>query len=284
MSPTSMHTGIGLRAPHHQVLRERQPAVGFLEAHPENYMGGGVAREALLHLRHHYPLSLHGVGLSLGGAEPIDTAHLDRLRGLVELADPFLVSEHIAWCRMDGVYLNDLLPLPYTEEALAVLVEHVDQVQTHLKRRILMENPSAYVAFAHSPIPEGLFMAELAQQSGCGLLLDVNNLHVNAHNIGVSPQAVIADLPPGNVAEIHVAGHHVAEHGEKCILIDNHGDVVAEPVWRLYREAVRLFPNACSLVEWDSNIPSLETLVGEAAMADFIRRDTLAEEYHVGAH
>lgn len=278
MKPShSMQAGIGLRAPHHQAIRELQPAIGFLEAHPENYMGGGAARRALLDARQHYPISLHGVGLSLGVAEPLDTVHLDRLRDLANLIDPFLVSEHIAWCRMDGVYLNDLLPLPYTEEALAILVDHVDEVQNRLKRRILMENPSAYVAFIHSPIPEGAFMAELARRSGCGLLLDVNNLHVNAHNLGVAPLDVLTALEPGSVAEIHVAGHHVVEQNGRHILIDDHGSEVAESVWRLYREAVRLFPEAVTLVEWDSNIPDLTVLVREAAKADAKRRDALTE-------
>ncbi|WP_374306630.1 DUF692 domain-containing protein [Dongia sp.] len=274
---TQLRSGIGLRAPHHQAVQEMKPAVGFLEAHPENYMGGGAARHALLKMRDHYPVSLHGVGLSLGGAEPVDAAHLGRLRELTALVEPFLVSEHIAWCRMDGVYLNDLLPLPYTEEALAILVDHVDLVQNHLKRRILMENPSAYVAFAHSPIPEGAFMAELARRSGCGLLLDVNNLHVNAHNLGVRPQDVMAELATNTVGEIHVAGHHIAEQRGRRILIDDHGGPVADPVWRLYRQAIQLFPDTVTLVEWDSNIPDLKVLVAEASEADAVRRDALIE-------
>jgi len=149
---------------------------------------------------------LHGVGLSLGGAEPIDRHHLERLAELVGMVDPFLVSEHVSWCRLDGIYLNDLLPLPYTEEALQVVIDHVSEVQDRLKRRILMENPSAYVAFAHSPIPEGEFLAELARRSGCGLLLDVNNLHVNAHNLGIAPAEVMAALPWERVEEVHLAG------------------------------------------------------------------------------
>jgi uncharacterized protein (UPF0276 family) len=274
---TPLQAGIGLRAPHHLAVQEMKPAVGFLEAHPENYMGGGTARHALLKIRDHYPVSLHGVGLSLGGAEPVDGVHLDRLRDLTVLVDPYLVSEHIAWCRLDGIYLNDLVPLPYTEEALAMLVDHVDQVQNHLKRRILMENPSAYVAFRHSPIQEGVFMAELARRSGCGLLLDVNNLYVNAHNLGVRPQDVMAALTPDSVGEIHVAGHHVAEQHGRRILIDDHGGPVADPVWHLYREAAQRFPDAATLVEWDSNIPDLTVLVAEAVKADAMRQDALTE-------
>jgi uncharacterized protein (UPF0276 family) len=281
MAPASpSKTGIGLRAPHHRTLRELKPEIGFLEVHAENYMGGGAARLALLDARATYPIALHGVGLSLGGAEPIDSAHLARLRDLAERVEPFLVSEHIAWCRMDGVYLNDLLPLPYTEEALEILVDHVDQVQTSLKRRILMENPSAYVAFRHSPIPEGEFMAALARRSGCGLLLDVNNLHVNAHNLGLAPLDVMACLEPGTVAEIHLAGHHVAERDGRRILIDDHGSPVADPVWRLYGEALRLFPEAVALVEWDSNLPALEILAAEAAKADAMRREVMRVVEH----
>ncbi len=240
-------------------------------------MGGGAARQALIRGRDCYPVSLHGVGLSLGGAEAVDQVHLDRLRDLAEMIDPFLVSEHIAWCRLDGVCLNDLLPLPYTEEALEILVDHVDEVQNRLKRRILMENPSAYVAFSHSPIPEGVFMAELARRSGCGLLLDVNNLHVNAYNLNVSPISVMTALTADSVAEIHLAGHHIAEQNGRRILIDDHGSPVADPVWRLYREAVRLFPEAVTLVEWDSQIPDISILVAEAAKADATRRNILLE-------
>jgi uncharacterized protein (UPF0276 family) len=272
-----LQTGIGLRAPHHHAIQELRPRVGFLEAHPENYMRGGSARQALIAARDRYPVSLHGVGLSLGGAEPIDLVHLERLRDLSEMVDPFLVSEHIAWCRLDGVYLNDLLPLPYTEEALTILADHVDQVQNRLNRKILMENPSTYVAFTHSPIPEGDFMAELARRSGCGLLLDVNNLHVNAHNLGVSPQRVMSALAPSTVAEIHVAGHHIAEQAGRRILIDDHGARVSDPVWQLYLEATCLFPEAVTLVEWDTDIPDLPVLVAEATIADAIRRDALTE-------
>lgn len=263
--------GIGLRALHHTAIVAELPDVGFLEAHPENYMGGGAARQALLRAREIYPVSLHGVGLSLGGAEPIDRQHLARLADLVDIVDPYLVSEHIAWCRIDGVYLNDLLPLPYTEEALALIVDHVGEVQDRLGRRILLENPSAYAAFRRSPIPEGEFMAELARRSGCGLLLDVNNLWVNAHNLGVEPASVMAALVPGSVGEIHLAGHHVAIQEGRRLLIDDHGSPVADTVWDLYRAALCRFPEAVTLVEWDSNIPSLDVLVREAKKADAIR-------------
>jgi uncharacterized protein (UPF0276 family) len=190
------------------------------------------------------------------------------------------VSEHVSWCRLDGIYLNDLLPLPYTEESLEVVVDHVSEVQYRLKRRILMENPSAYVAFAHSPIPEGEFLSELARRSGCGLLLDVNNLHVNAHNLGTSPDAVMAVLPWQGVEESHLAGHHTATREGRQILIDDHGGPVSGPVWDLYHQAVMQFPEAVTLVEWDSHIPPLDQLVREAAMADAIRSGSVREAIH----
>jgi uncharacterized protein (UPF0276 family) len=260
--------GIGWRAPHHRALLEQRPATGFLEVHAENHMGGGARAAVLAEARRHYPISIHGVGLSLGSVEGVDPVHLDWFAQLVAQVEPFLVSEHVAWCRQDGVYLNDLLPLPYTEEALAVLVRNIDRVQSRLRRPILMENPSTYLEFRHSTIAEGAFLAEMARRAGCFLLLDVNNLYVNERNHGKSALDVIRTLDPSVVAEIHVAGHHVAELGDATILIDNHGSFVAEPVWALYAEAAARFPAAATLVEWDSAIPDLAVLIAEAEKAD----------------
>jgi uncharacterized protein (UPF0276 family) len=260
--------GIGWRAPHHGAVLERRPEVGFLEVHAENHMGGGRRTVVLECARRDYPISIHGVGLSLGSVEPVDGVHLDWFAELVAAVDPVLVSEHVAWCRQEGIYLNDLLPLPYTEEALAVLVRNIDRVQGRLKRPILMENPSTYLAFTHSTIAEGAFLAEMARRSGCGLLLDVNNLYVNERNHGLPARAAMAALNPSTVAEIHVAGHHVAELGDAVLLIDDHGSTVSDAVWDLYRDAVALFPQARTLVEWDSRIPSLDILLNEAAKAD----------------
>jgi uncharacterized protein (UPF0276 family) len=246
----------------------RRPRLGFLEVHAENHMGGGRRSAVLEAARRAYPISIHGVGLSLGSVEPVDGVHLDGFAELVAVVDPILVSEHVAWCRQDGVYLNDLLPLPYTEEALEVLVRNIDHVQGRLKRSILMENPSTYLAFAHSTISEGAFLAEMARRSGCGLLLDVNNLYVNERNHGVPARATMAALDPASVAEIHVAGHHVADLGDATLLIDDHGSTVADAVWDLYREATIRFPGARTLVEWDSRIPPLDILLAEAAKAD----------------
>jgi uncharacterized protein (UPF0276 family) len=260
--------GIGWRSRHHAEVLARRPRLGFLEVHAENHMGGGRRRAVLEAARRAYPISIHGVGLSLGSVEPVDGVHLDRFAALVAAVDPILVSEHVAWCRQDGVYLNDLLPLPYTEEALEVLVRNIDHVQGRLKRSILMENPSTYLAFAHSTISEGVFLAEMARRSGCGLLLDVNNLYVNERNHGVPARATMAALDPASVAEIHVAGHHVADLGDATLLIDDHGSTVADAVWDLYREATIRFPGARTLVEWDSRIPPLDILLAEAAKAD----------------
>jgi uncharacterized protein (UPF0276 family) len=273
--------GIGWRAPHHGAVLERRPDVGFLEVHAENHMGGGRRSVVLECARRDYPISIHGVGLSLGSVEPVDGVHLDWFAQLVAAIDPVLVSEHVAWCRHDGIYLNDLLPLPYTEEALAVLVRNIDRVQGRLKRPILMENPSTYLEFTHSTIPEGAFLTEMARRSGCGLLLDVNNLYVTERNHGRPARAVIAALDPTTVAEIHVAGHHVADLGDAVLLIDDHGSTVSDPVWELYHEAVELFPQARTLVEWDSRIPSLEVLLNEAAKAD-AHRAALQELRHAG--
>jgi uncharacterized protein (UPF0276 family) len=273
--------GIGWRAPHHGAVLEQRPEIGFLEVHAENHMGGGRRTVVLESARHDYPISIHGVGLSLGSVEPVDGVHLNRFAALVSAIDPILVSEHVAWCRQDGVYLNDLLPLPYTEEALGVLVRNIDRVQGRLKRPILMENPSTYLEFTHSSIPEGAFLAEMARRSGCGLLLDVNNLYVTERNHRRPARAVMAALDPAAVAEIHVAGHHVAELGDAILLIDDHGSTVSDAVWDLYREAVARFPQAKTLVEWDSRIPSLDVLLDEAAKAD-AHRATPQELRHAG--
>ena len=263
--------GIGWRAPHHGEVLQRLPALGFLEVHAENHMGGGRRTAVLQRARRDYAISIHGVGLSLGSVEPVDGVHLDWFAELVRGVEPVLVSEHVAWCRQGGIYLNDLLPLPYTEEALEVLVRNIDRVQGRVKRPILMENPSTYLAFDHSPIDEGTFLAEMARRSGCGLLLDVNNLYVNQRNHGIAARDVIAALEPGSVAEIHLAGHHVADLGDATLLIDDHGSAVCDAVWSLYEAAIARFPAAMTLVEWDSRIPALDVLLAEAATADRVR-------------
>jgi len=260
--------GIGLRAPHVAEVLATRPPVAWLEVHPENYMGGGPAVRALEEIRADYPLSLHGVGLSLGSADGVDRRHLDRLRRLVERVEPTLVSEHVSWSVAGGHYLNHLLPLPLTDESLALLGRHVDEAQERLGRQILVENPSSYLRFDESPIPEPEFLAEVARRTGCGLLCDVNNVYVTTHNFELDPIAYLDALPPAAVGEIHLAGHARNDADGRAILIDDHGSAVAAPVWELYAHALRRFGRVPTLVEWDTDIPTLAVLLAEARTAD----------------
>ncbi|HKW52961.1 MAG TPA: DUF692 domain-containing protein [Stellaceae bacterium] len=259
--------GIGLRAPHVAEIIATRPALGWLEVHAENYMGGGPAPAQLDAIRRDYPLSLHGVGLSLGSAEGIDGEHLRRLAALVERTEPMLVSEHLSWSISGGVYLNDLLPLPYTEETLAIVADNVARAQDALRRRLLVENPSAYLRFRHSTISEPEFLAALVARTGCGLLCDVNNIHVTCANLGGDAQAYLGTLPAAAIGEIHLAGHARVMRGGKPLLIDDHGAAVAPEVWRLYRRALEHCGVVPSLVEWDKSLPPLATLLHEARLA-----------------
>jgi uncharacterized protein (UPF0276 family) len=267
--PIPAKAGIGLRFPHHQTVLERPPVVAFMEVHTENYMGGGAPIRCLQAVRRNYPISLHGVGLSLGSAEGLDPVHLERIRRVAECIEPALMSEHIAWSVGGGNYLADLLPLPMTEEALAVVCRHVDQVQSALGRKILVENPSTYMQFRHSTIPEWEFMALVAAQTGCGILCDINNIFVSAKNHGWDPSTYVAALPPAAIGEIHLAGHSVRELADGATLrIDDHGSCVIDDVWSLYAEALRRFGPVPTLIEWDTNVPPLDTLVAQARHAD----------------
>jgi uncharacterized protein (UPF0276 family) len=250
------------------VVRATRPALAWLEVHPENYLGGGPAVRALEAIRREYPLSFHAVGLSVGSARGLDGRHLARIKALVERFQPALVSEHLAWSQTGGAYLNHLLPLPYTEESLAAVCRNVDEVQTTLGRRVLIENPSSYLRFAASTIPEPEFLAALAARTGCGLLCDVNNIHVTAENLGLDARAYLAALPGDAIEEIHLAGHSVNDAEGRPVLIDDHGSPVDAAVWSLYEEALRRFGPRPTLVEWDTAIPPLETLIGEARQAD----------------
>lgn len=260
--------GIGLRFQHHNAVLHDRPRVAWMEVHSENYLGGGRTLATLEAVRRDYPISLHGVSLSLGSAEGVDTTHLDRIRGLVERIEPGLVSEHLSWSIVDGVYLADLLPLPMTEEALAVVIRNVETAQERLGRSILIENPSSYLRFAHSTIPEWEFLATVAERAGCGILCDVNNIYVSCANHGWNASRYLAALPSGAVGEIHLAGHAVRSLGGTTLRIDDHGSRVAPEVWALYREALRRFGRIPTLVEWDSDVPPLEVLVGEAMAAE----------------
>src|SRR5215471_585607 len=261
--------GIGLRFQHHQAVLDTRSDVAWMEVHTENYMGGGAAIRCLEAIRRDIPISLHGVGLSLGSAEGLDQAHLDRIRQVAERIEPDLMSEHIAWSVSGGNYLADLLPLPMTEEALDVVCRHVDEMQNTLRRKILVENPSTYVQFRHSTIPEWEFMTAVAARTGCGILCDVNNIFVSAENHGWDASAYVANLPPAAIGEIHLAGHGVRELPDGGMLrIDDHGSRVIDKVWSLYGEALRRFGPVPTLIEWDTEVPPLDVLVGEAHHAD----------------
>jgi uncharacterized protein (UPF0276 family) len=262
--------GIGLRSPHIAEMLTRRPAAGWLEVHAENYMGNSAAVDALETLREIYPLSVHGVGLSLGSARGLDPDHLERLRRVCERFQPDLVSEHLAWSVADGAYLNDILPLRYDEAALAIVARNIDHLQETLKRQVLIENLSAYVAFSDSTMTEAEFLAGLVRQTGCGLLLDVNNVYVSAHNIGFDAKKFMEALPADAIGEIHLAGHAVNEVGDDTVLIDDHGSRVPPAVWSLYTAALEMFGRRPTLIEWDTEVPALDVLLGEAMWADML--------------
>ena len=260
-------TGIGLRQPHYREVFERLPPLAFLEVHSENFfLDGGASMHALERARAAYPISLHGVGLSLGSADRLADDHLAKLKRLVDRVEPALVSEHLCWGRVGNVHFNDLLPLPHTAQALALLADRIDHVQSTLKRRILVENLSAYVEFNDADMSETAFLAELARRTGCGLLLDINNLYVNATNFGFDPVERLAELDASTIGQIHLAGHAVVDD---C-LVDNHGSLVSDPVWSLYAVACRRFGPKPTLIEWDTDLPALEVLLSEAGRAGAI--------------
>jgi uncharacterized protein len=267
--------GIGLRAPHVAAILAERPPIPWFEVHSENhFVDGGRALSSLLCVRADYPLSLHGVGLSLGGTDPLDSTHLARLARLVALAEPALVSEHLCWSSVGGRHLNDLLPLPFNEAALVHTCARIQVVQEFLRRPIAVENISSYVTFAESTMAEPDFVAEVVQRTGCQLLLDVNNVYVNAVNHGFDADAYVARMPAHAVAEIHLAGY---EAGTGC-LIDTHGAPVAAPVWALYARTIARIGARPTLIEWDTNLPPLATLVSEATKADaiLVQRDAVA--------
>jgi len=273
--PLPPAAGIGLRSPHVAQVDAERPAVAWLEVHSENYyVDGGPALAALDRIRRDYPLSLHGVGMSLGSTDLLDRAHLAKLARLIARTEPALVSEHLCWSGVGGRHFNDLLPLPYTEEALAHVCARVAQVQDALGRELAVENVSSYLAFADATIPEWEFVAAVARRTGCRLLVDVNNIYVNACNHGFDADAYLAAMPPDAIAEIHLAGFEV--RGE--ILIDTHGAPVAPAVWALYRSAIERFGPRPTLIEWDTDIPPLATLLREAATAQSMleARDAVA--------
>lgn len=269
MQAIPARAGIGLRAPHMRALLESRPAVAWLEVHSENYFAaGGRAVTELMEARRDYPLSLHGVGLSLGSTDPLNHEHLTALKQVVERFSPGLVSEHLCWVSGGGSYFHDLLPLPYTEEALAYVAARITQVQDYLGRRILIENVSSYLEYEHSAMPEWEFLRETAARSGCGILLDVNNVYVSAVNHGYDPRRYIDSIPAMAVGEIHLAGHADKNVDGVQLLIDTHDCPVKAAVWELYAYTLRAVGPRPTLLEWDSSLPPLEELVAEATKAE----------------
>ena len=260
--------GVGLRAQHHTEILSRLPQVGWFEAHSENYLAaGGMHREQLLQIRCRYPISLHGVGLSLGSNDPLKREHLLALHRLVQTVEPVFVSEHLSWGSIDGTFLNDLLPLPHTDEALRHMSARVTEVQDFLGRQLLIENISSYLRYRCAEVPEWEFLAALVHETGCGLLLDVNNLFVNAMNHGFDAHTFLHGIPTSAVQEIHLAGHTVMQLEGRDIRIDTHSTHVSPEVWRLYRAALNRFGPLPTLIEWDAEIPELSVLEAEADQA-----------------
>ena len=263
--PIPAQAGIGLRSQHYREILEEPPPVAWMEAHPENYFGeGGAPLRILERIRASYPLSFHGVGLSLGSIDPLNRTHLAKLKGVIDRFEPSFVSEHLSWSSVDGRFFNDLLPLPYTEESLSHICTRLDEIQTVLQRPLLIENITRYLTWRDSCISEGDFMAEVVRRTGCGILLDLNNLYVNAVNFHLDPVNFLDAIPPEAVQEIHLAGFdHVGRW-----LVDTHGQAVYPEVWSLYQWVLYHFGPRPTLIEWDTNLPPLPVLVEQASQAD----------------
>ena len=265
--------GVGLRLPHLAEVVATRPPAAWLEIHPENFLANPHATELLVEIANHYPISVHTVGVSIGSAKGIDHQHLRRVRGLIDLIDPVLVSGHLAWSTHEGEYLNDLLPLPYDEETLALVVRHVDEVQQGFGRPYLVENPSSYVGFGASTMTEVEFLSELVSRTGCRLLCDVSNVYLSAHNMGYDAYAYLDGLPGDAVGELHLGGFTPEEDAGNpggTLLIDTHASPITDPVWDLYAHAIRRFGPAPTMIEWDNDLPPLATLLAEAAKADAV--------------
>jgi uncharacterized protein len=270
--PVAGLAGTSFKHEHLQAIMTDGRYDGFFEVHAENYMGaGGPPHRALEHIRNDHSVSVHGVCMSIGGADPLDAAHLDRLRSLVMRYEPALVSEHLAWSAHETTFFNDLLPLPYTESTLVCVADHIDEVQNAIGRPILLENPSTYVAFSDTTMSETEFLSALVRRSGCGLLLDVNNVFVSATNQGYSAIGYLAEFPLDHVGEIHLAGHaEQADDEGDLLLIDSHDRQVADQVWTLFERVIERCGPVPTLVEWDSNMPDWPALRGEAMAAQAI--------------
>lgn len=276
MTPLPSQAGIGLQSQHYKQILELKPAIAWLEVHSENYFAeGGQPLAILTQIRQHYPLSLHGVGLSLGSVDSLNLGHLTKLKRLMQQVEPVLVSEHLSWGALDGRHYNDLLPLPYTQEALAHMIERVNQTQDYLGRQILIENISSYTQFIDSCIPEGEFIAELARQTSCGILLDVNNIYVSAYNLGFNPNVYWQAIPAESILEIHLAGHSRDTIAEQTVLIDTHDQPITAEVWQLYQQIITSIGPKPTLIEWDANLPELAVLLAEANKASTLLHELI---------
>ncbi len=271
LSGSDAPIGVGLKSQHFANVLQEKPDLAFFEVHAENFMSAGGAHHRYLEeITQQYPLSVHGVGMSLGSADGLDKKHLQHFKGVVDRYKPVLISEHLSWAVEGGYYLNDLLPLPLNQESLAVVADNVKCMQDFVGRQLLVENPSAYMALTDTDIPEPEFLAQLASISGCGLLLDVNNVFVSGSNMGWDAGGYLEKIPAEAVGEIHLAGHAVKDiEGEK-LLIDDHGSVVSDQVWALYEKMISLAGTVPTLIEWDTNIPDFQVLMCEAEKASFI--------------
>jgi uncharacterized protein len=268
-------SGIGLRREHYEDFLKQPPPVAWLEVHSENYfVEGGKHLHILEKIRRDYPISLHGVSLSIGSADELNWQHLKKLRELITRINPCLVSDHLSWSSVNGQYLHDLLPLPRTEEVIEHSVMRIQQIQEFLQQQILIENISSYIQYQQSEMTEENFISEVAKRSGCGILLDINNIYVNAINFGFDPEKYIYVIPKNMVQEIHLAGSLQCTIDEKEILIDTHNKPVLPAVWNLYRKAIDYLGIKPTMIEWDSDLPSLETLYLEAYRAETILRES----------
>lgn len=278
---TLERSGIGLRSPHVRELLASKAPIGFLEAHSENYFGGGLPRKQIRQIADMYPVTLHGVGLSLGRADGLDQEHIRQIKNLADEIKPVFVSEHLTWSGYSHTHVPDLLPVPLINEALDTFSDHVREFQDKIGRQILVENPSNYLAFSNLDYTETEFLNTLAERTGCGLLLDINNIAVSAHNLGYNALAYIDDIKAdGRVKQFHLAGYQVNElEGGETVLLDTHGKPVYPEVWELYAHALRRFGDVPTLIEWDTDIPMLDVLVAEAAKADDVR-NRVKEERH----
>tara|TARA_R110001583_G_scaffold195499_1_gene374342 strand:+ start:2759 stop:3610 length:852 start_codon:yes stop_codon:yes gene_type:complete len=271
--------GIGLRSQHYQAMLDSRPEIGFLEIHSENYFNAHSKNHYYLEqIAPYYPMSFHGIGLSLGSSEAISKQHLKKLKVLIDRFQPALVSDHLSWCSLQGNFFNDLLPVPYTQEALNCFVDNVNQVQDYLQRQILIENPSSYLEYKEFEMSEPEFINEISKQTGCGLLLDLNNIYVSATNHQFSVQKYLDVINHDAVQEIHLAGHTEKQIDNSTLLIDTHSTLVSQPVWNIYQQFISdTKTDAITLIEWDVEVPPLDILLGEAGKASKIREATTCE-------